>query len=85
MSLFARAVRHELQELTSNVVREVSGVKHLEHLIAEHGKAIVKNAIGNALTNMHTHVDITGRRGPTPSEQQQWDADREWVRTHFGV
>lgn len=85
MSQFAQAVVKELKAAGVRVSREVSGIAHVEHLIADHGKELVKKALGNAITNMVTHVDTTGRRLPTAEEQRQWDADRTWVKDRFGI
>lgn len=85
MSMFAKAVKAELKLLVKNVAREVTGIAHVEHLIADHGKDLVKEAIGNAITNFVTHVDISGRRAPTQKEIEQWNADRKWVKDKFGI
>jgi hypothetical protein len=85
MSAFAKAVKAELKKLVAEVAREVSGLAHIEHLIVDHGKELVKTAIGNAITNLTTHVDTTGRRAPSQKDIDQWNADRKWVKEKFGI
>lgn len=85
MSMFAKAVKTELKLIVKNVAREVTGIAHIEHLIADHGKELVKRAIGNAITNFMTHVDTSGRHAPSQADIDQWHADRKWVKDRFGI